>query len=178
MTKRPKSRPADAAKLDLGDYLPYLVNRVGTIIAEQFTAEALAAHDLSIAMWRVLVVLAENGGQRQIDLAGLTSIDVSTLSRLVTRLIRRGFVTRTRSRSSNREVVVALTAKAAATVRELVPVARQLEQTATAGLAAGTIAGVKAALRRMYDNLGADGEPKIAAPARRRRVRKPKASGR
>ena len=30
------------AKLDLGDYLPYLVNRVGTIIADQFGEEALA----------------------------------------------------------------------------------------------------------------------------------------
>ena len=30
------------SKLDLGDYLPYLVNRVGTIIADQFGDEALA----------------------------------------------------------------------------------------------------------------------------------------
>ena len=56
-------------KLDLGDYLPYLVNRVGTIIADQFGEEALAPHGLSIAMWRVMAVLASNGSQRQIDLA-------------------------------------------------------------------------------------------------------------
>src|ERR1700694_2033055 len=80
------------AKLDLGDYVPYLVNRVGTIIAEQFGADALARHCLSIAEWRVLAVLASNGGQRQIDLADLTSIEVSTLSRLVTRLVRMGLV--------------------------------------------------------------------------------------
>src|SRR5277367_219986 len=78
----------NATKLDLGDYLPYLVNRVGTIIAEQFGADALARHGLSIADWRVLAVLASNGGQRQIDLADLTSIEASTLSRLVTRLVR------------------------------------------------------------------------------------------
>ena len=50
------------AKLDLGDYLPYLVNRVGTIIAEQFGAEALTPHGLSIAMWRVIAVLASTWG--------------------------------------------------------------------------------------------------------------------
>ena len=77
------------SKLDLGDYLPYLVNRVGTIIADQFGAEALAPHGLSIAMWRVIAVLASTGQQRQIDLAELTSTDASTLSRLVT-LIRTG----------------------------------------------------------------------------------------
>src|SRR5580704_6760844 len=96
------------SKLDLGDYLPYLVNRVGTIIAEQFGAEALAPHRLSIAMWRVMAVLASNGGQRQIDLAELTSIEASTLSRLVSRLMRIGVVTRTRAANSNREVAVKL----------------------------------------------------------------------
>src|SRR5580698_9149105 len=93
-------------RLDLGDYLPYLVNRVGSIVAEQFGEEALAPHGLSIAMWRVLAALASAGEQRQIDLADLTSIDSSTLSRLVTRLIRVGLVTRSRSATSNREVVV------------------------------------------------------------------------
>ena len=102
--------PADA-KLDLDNYLPYLVNRVGSIIAEQYEGEALAPYRLSIAMWRVAVVLAEKGGQRQIDLADLTSIEVSTLSRIVTRLVRMGVVTRTRSASSPREVMVKLTAK-------------------------------------------------------------------
>ncbi|HEV2626141.1 MAG TPA: MarR family transcriptional regulator, partial [Xanthobacteraceae bacterium] len=100
-----------SAKLDLGDYLPYLTNRVGTIVAEQFGADALAEHGLSIAMWRVMAVLASHGSQRQIDLADHTSIEVSTLSRLVTRLIRNGLVTRTRSLNSNREVAVKLSPK-------------------------------------------------------------------
>src|ERR1700686_2011781 len=92
---RPVAKPP--AKIDLGDYLPYLVNRVGTIIADQFGAEALAPHGLSIAMWRVIAVLASAGPQRQIDLAELTSTDASTLSRLVTRLVRLGLVPRPRS---------------------------------------------------------------------------------
>jgi DNA-binding MarR family transcriptional regulator len=159
VTRRQKSRPADAAKLDLGDYLPYLVNRVGTIIAEQFTAEALAAHDLSIAMWRVLVVLAENGGQRQIDLAGATSIDVSTLSRLVTRLVRMGLVSRTRSATSNREVVVKLDPKGRAALRELIPVARRTEALAMQGLSRSDLAITKRSLRRIYDNMARRGGP-------------------
>ena len=55
-------------KLDLGEFLPYLVNRAGVIIAEQFGIETLAPHRLSIVMWRVMAVLASNGSQRQIDL--------------------------------------------------------------------------------------------------------------
>ena len=141
------------AKLDLGEYLPYLVNRVGSIIADQFGAEALAPHGLSIAMWRVMAVLASTGGQRQIDLADLTSIDASTLSRLVSRLVRMGLVTRTRSANSNREVVVKLSAKGNTLVARLIPIAREYETEAISGLSAEDLAILKRCLRRMYANM-------------------------
>ncbi len=149
----PPAKPP--AKLDLGDYLPYLVNRVGTIIAEQFGADALARHGLSIAEWRVLAVLASNGGQRQIDLADLTSIEASTLSRLVTRLVRMDLATRTRSASSNREVVVKLSAKGQTLVARLIPIARDYEAAAITGITAGELAALKRCLRRMYGNMKA-----------------------
>jgi DNA-binding MarR family transcriptional regulator len=159
----------DPAKLDLDNYLPYLVNRVGTIIAEQFGAEALAPHNLSIAMWRVIAVLASKGSQRQIDLAGLTSIDASTLSRLVTRLVELGVVSRTRSASSTREVAVKLTAKGKAHVARLVPLAHEYEAAATAGVRPEEVAALKNGLRRMYANMKNRTAPKSAsrAPARR-----------
>jgi DNA-binding MarR family transcriptional regulator len=144
-------------KLDLADYLPYLVNRVGTIIADQFGAQALAPHGVSIAMWRVMAVLASAGELRQIDLADLTSIDASTLSRLVTRLARLGIVTRTRSVSSNREVAVKLSAKGDALVGRLIPIARDYETTAIAGLPAQDLTVLKRCLRRVYDNMKNNG---------------------
>ena len=142
-----------SARLDLDNYLPYLVNRVGTIIAEQFGEEALAPYGLSIAMWRVMAVLASNGDQRQIDLAGLTSIDASTLSRLVTRLVGLGVVSRTRSARSTREVVVKLTAKGKTQVARLIPIARDYEAAAIAGVRAQELAILKSGLRRIYANM-------------------------
>jgi MarR family transcriptional regulator, organic hydroperoxide resistance regulator len=142
-----------ASKLELGDYLPYLVNRVGSIIADQFSAEALAAHRLSIAMWRVMAALAAHGSQRQIDVADLTSIDASTLSRLVTRMVRLGLLTRTRSASSNREVVVSLSPKGGALVARLIPVAQRYEAEATAGLSREELLVVKRGLRRIFANM-------------------------
>ena len=140
-------------KLDLADYLPYLVNRVGTIIADQFGQEALAAHGLSIAMWRVMAVLSSAGAQRQIDLAELTSTDASTLSRLVTRLTRLNLVTRTRSASSNREVAVKLSTRGDALVGRLIPIAKAYEATAIAGLPPQELAMLKRCLRRVYCNM-------------------------
>jgi len=149
VTKRPR--------LDLDDYIPYLINRVGFALVANFTADPLSGHDLSIAMWRVLAALSANGEQRQVDLAGMTAIDVSTLSRLVTRLVRRGLVTRTRSKANNREVLVELSPKGRGLVETLIPVARELEAAAIGGVAKEDLAVVKRSLRRIYANLTGGG---------------------
>jgi DNA-binding MarR family transcriptional regulator len=144
-------------KLDLPEYLPYLVNRVGAALVLRFTEEALAKHGLSIAMWRVLVALADRGPQRQIDLSGLTSVDVSTLSRLVSRLVKMRLATRSRSTNSNREVTVGLTREAEKLIGQLIPIARRLERAATAGLSATELQATKQCLRKIYRNLAAHG---------------------
>ena len=131
------------SKLDLDDYLPYLVNRVGTIIADQFGQEALAPHRLSIAMWRVMAALAARGSQRQIDIVDLTSIEASTLSRLVSRLAHMGLVMRARSANSNREVAVELSARGAALVARLIPIALEYEQAGNCRPVAGGNTGVE-----------------------------------
>ena len=144
---------ADRAHLDLGNYLPYLINRVGVAIAEIYTADTLAPLGISLDMWRVLAALSNNGEQRQVDLVTMTSIDASTMSRLVSRLVRSGLVTRSRSAKSSREVVVELSPKGRDLVQRLIPIARKLEQTASAGLPAKDLAVAKRALGRMYLNL-------------------------
>lgn len=143
----------DALKLD--DYLPYLVNRVGAALVETFTRRALAGHKLSIDMWRVLAALSNNGGQRQIDLAGVTSIEASTVSRIVTRLVRLGLVGRSRSQTSSREVVVQLSSKGRALVKKLIPVAIALEESAATGLSSTELTQLKKVLRKVYANLAA-----------------------
>jgi DNA-binding MarR family transcriptional regulator len=140
-------------QLDLANYLPYLVNRLGSALVARMSAQALAQHGLNIDLWRVLAVLSYRGAQRQIDLVGMTSIDASTVSRLVTRLVRMGLVTRRRSETSSREVAIELTAKGRALVGRIIPFAQALEETAAAGIPAKELAALKRALRRMYENM-------------------------
>src|SRR5262245_54074173 len=124
---------ADRPQLDLADYLPYLINRIGAAFVTRFEPD-LTPHELSIAMWRVLAGLSTNSKQRQIDVAEQTSIDVSTMSRLITRLVSLDLVSRTRSDTSNREVSVELTPKGRVLVNRLIPHARALEDEAVAGI--------------------------------------------
>src|SRR6476620_11495724 len=133
--------------LDLDDYLPYLINRVGSIMALRFGEDVLAQFSLSIAMWRVLAALSSNGGQRHTDLANLTSIEVSTLSRIVTRLVRMGLVVRAPSKTSGREVAVALTQRGRELVNRLIPFGLQYEMLASSGLSEQEITTLRQLLR-------------------------------
>jgi DNA-binding MarR family transcriptional regulator len=141
------------ARLQLDDFLPYLINRVGVALVAQFAERALARHEVTIDMWRVLAALSDKGRQRQVDLAGMTSIETSTISRMVTRLAQRGLVTRSRSRSNGREVVVELTTHGKSLVNQLVPVALSVEGSAIGAMSARDLARTKRVLHRMHANL-------------------------
>ena len=141
------------ADLELSNYLPYLINRVGVALVERFAREGLDATHLTIGTWRVLAATANHAGVRQIDLARLTSIEVSTVSRLVTRLVQLGLVERSRSAKSNREVTVQVTAKGRALFAALVPVAFELQKTATRGVTKAELAITKRVLSQMHSNL-------------------------
>ena len=167
------------ATLDLNNDPPYLVNpgrQYHCRAVRRRSAGAFSAEHRHVA--RDGGAGASRGGQRQIDLADLTSIDVSTLSRLVTRLVAMGVVSRTRSANSTREVVVKLTAKGKAQVARLVPIARDYEAVAIAGVRPEELAILKNSLRRVYANMK-NRQPASAAgatPRARSRRRAPLAA--
>lgn len=144
-------------RLDLDNYLPYLVNRVGSAVVEIYTGETLAHEQLTIDMWRVLAALAHADELRQVDLSTGTSIDASTISRLVSRLVDMNLVSRSRSETSSREVVVALTPKGNTLVTRLIPIALRLEDAATDGIPAKDVQVLKRTLRQVFENLAKNG---------------------
>ena len=163
----------DRPHLDLSEYLPYLINRIGSALVERMQEE-LAPHGLSIAMWRVLAVLSDIDKQRQIDIAEMTAIDVSTLSRLISRLVKMGLVSRVRSDTNNREVIVEMTTKGRTLVNRLIPMARTMERAAVAGLAPADLATTRDCLRQMYFNIvpqqDKGTEPQKPVPAQPRKA--------
>jgi len=163
---------------DLTDHMPYLMNRAGALVVMAFAPE-LGEAGLTVPMWRILAVLAHSGAQRQIDLARLTSIDESTISRLISAMVKGKFVSRRRSATSNREVMIALTLKGRTTAARFIPVAEALEQTALTGLTKEEVAGAKRVLRLFHANLSSMLEAKSGmvrdeAPSRVRRRRAPR----
>jgi DNA-binding MarR family transcriptional regulator len=142
---------------DLASYLPYLLNRAGSRIAGSFI-EVLRPHGITLTMWRVLAALDHEDGQRVGQIAALTSIEVSTLSRLVDALERKKLVVRRRpsqraAGADARAVTVHVTPAGRALTQALIPIALDYEAIALDGFSPAEAKEIKAMLRRLYHNM-------------------------
>lgn len=145
-----------SADLDLTSYLPYLLNRAGSRIAESFSVMLRQQHGITLQMWRVLAALQHRDGQRVGELSGTTSIEVSTLSRLLNTMEDHDLVERRRPERSGgdaRIVTICLTGKGRETTSRIIPVARDYEAIALAGLSDAETAELKRLLGRVFENM-------------------------
>lgn len=145
---------------DLADYVPYLLNRAGSRIADAFDRVA-RDEGLTLAMWRVLAVLHHHEPRTVSEVAEWTTIEVSTLSRMLATMEAKGLVRRRRNARDSRQVMVDRSATGRAATERLLPVALNYEMAATAGFSEAEIATLKALLRRLFDNL--DGLDRVPA---------------
>ncbi len=138
---------------DLGQYLPYLINRAGARLAVAFGQE-IRRHGVTLQEWRVMAALAAHGAQRLSDLAALTSIELSTLSRLIGRMARSGLLTRSRAEGDRREIAVRLTARGTGLTRTIITTAKRYERLSLRGISKSEEDQLKRLLVRVYGNLG------------------------
>src|SRR5882724_7057822 len=139
--------------------LPYLLNRVGVRMGELFSRR-IAPFGVTLPMYRVMAALWEKGDQRLSDLATVTSAEISTLSRLVGEMKRKGLVTRSRLEDNGRTVAINLAAKGKSLVEELMPIAVHFEDVAVSGFSDSEVSRLKVAFQDIYQSLGSI-EPEI-----------------
>jgi DNA-binding MarR family transcriptional regulator len=139
-------------RFNLQEYLPYLLNRSAVRIVETI-ADDLRAANITLPMWRALAALRHGGPMRLGELAELTSMEVSTLSRTVAAMNRKGLLSRTRSSSDARAVRVALTPEGFALTERLIPAALRCEAMALDGFTGVEVEMLRSLLRRLYANL-------------------------
>src|SRR5712671_1910537 len=116
----------------LTEAFPYLVTRVGVRMGE-LISRRLERYGLTLPMYRVMAALWQRGGQRLGDLSEMTSVEISTLSRLVGVMQRRGLLSRRRPDSNARTVEINLTKSGCALVERLIPLAQRHEEVGLQG---------------------------------------------
>ena len=155
--------------------MPYLLARLGVRMGSLFS-QRIAAYDLTLPMYRVLAALSERPDQMLGELSAMTTVELSTMSRLVGTMATRGLVSRHRPPGNERTVQINLTARGVEMAELLRKEAEHYEEVAVSTLKPNEIDRLRRVLTRIYDSLdvlenelvsnapGADG---AAAPAQK-----------
>ncbi|ASD81413.1 MarR family transcriptional regulator [Burkholderia gladioli] len=113
----------------------------------------IASYGVTLPMYRVMASLKETPDQRLNDLSEMTTIELSTLSRLIGTMEKMRLVSRSRLENNARTVAIALTKEGARLVAELMPIAQHFEEVAVNSLSPATVKVFKKTLIDVYARL-------------------------
>lgn len=140
------------ARLDLQHFLPYLMNRAGLRIGLMFS-RSIEDFDVTLPMWRVMIELWHGGDRRLAELSLHTSIDQSTLSRLLVSMQRKKLIARRKSAIDGRALNLSLTNRGRQLTKKIIPHALHYEKIAMRGINRRDEAKLKRLLTQIYASL-------------------------
>lgn len=153
---------ADGLKLD--GYLPYRLSVASNAVSGLIARAYQDRFGLTIPQWRLICVLAEQGGVTQGQIVARTvMMDKVTVSRAAQGLLERRLVGRAEHHADGRSHVLSLTPEGVRLYAEIAPLARAYEAALIAGLAPEEVALLKRLLSRLQaaaGRLAGEGEPR------------------
>jgi DNA-binding MarR family transcriptional regulator len=145
-----------------GEDAKTILNRVRQLVRalRLFDREATTKFGVGAAQMFVLHVLNDQTELSLNELADRTATDQSSVSIVVTKLVRMGLVRRERSTEDRRELVLSLTAKGRALVRRAPPAAQRRMMESVAGMKPAEREQLVALLGKLLSGMGVtDTEP-------------------
>lgn len=136
----------------LEGFLPYLVHRVGSHLAEGFD-DGFAQAGVSLPEWRALSILYEYGPQTMGDIARRTSINASTMTRLVGQMEKRNLVKRERPLGNQRTVYVRILKDGRDKVELLIPLILEYESELSGCFSPAELQTLKTLLMKFFRSL-------------------------
>lgn len=125
MAKEANVQPAAMNELERSPI--HQLHRAGQCAADVFQAE-MGFDDLTPRQYAVLLTVSQNEGLSQTQLVDKTGIDRSTLADIVRRMLKKGLLSRRRTREDARAYAVRLTEDGWKTLRNAEPVARRVDE--------------------------------------------------
>jgi DNA-binding MarR family transcriptional regulator len=148
--------------LRLDAYLPYRLSVASNAVSGLIARAYQDRFGLSIPQWRLICVLAEDGGMTQAQIVGRTVMDKVSVSRAAQGLLKRRLVDRSDHHADGRSHVLALTPEGRRLHAEIAPLALAYEAALIAGLTPEEAALMRRLLARLQaaaTALAGDGEP-------------------
>lgn len=140
---------AAAGALKLDAYLPYRLSVASNAVSGLIARAYEDRFGLTIPQWRLICVLAEDGGRTQREIVARTGMDKVTVSRAARGLANRRLIRRSENQADGRSHVLALSREGARLHGEIAPLALAYEAALIAGLAPAEVAQLKRLLMRL-----------------------------
>src|SRR6185369_1199306 len=148
------SADSGQAGLKLDAYLPYRLSVASNAVSGLIARAYEDRFGLTVPQWRLICVLAEDGGLTQVQIVARTVMDKVTVSRAAQGLVKRRLVARAQNKSDGRSHVLALTAEGRGLYGEIAPLALAYEAALIAGLAPEDVTLLKRLLGRLQSAAG------------------------
>ncbi|MBI3451251.1 MAG: MarR family transcriptional regulator [Rhodospirillales bacterium] len=139
-------RRTAASSSFVDDYLSYLLARASHRVSREFHAQLKPA-GLSVPQWRVLATLVDTPGMSLGALAEAVLFKQPTLTKVIDRMERDGWVGRQYGQRDRRKIRVVITPRGRKVVRGLLVKAKAHERTCLAAFTDAEIAKLKRMLR-------------------------------
>ncbi|HEV2552016.1 MAG TPA: MarR family transcriptional regulator [Stellaceae bacterium] len=139
----------------LDDHIFFLFTQIFGRRNRQLAAK-LKPLAITVPQWRILAVLNERAGSTMNELADLTTVDRTTLTRTLDRMVRADLVTRRSNAHDGRSIRLYLTAAGEAAFRRVLPRVLEQNERAVRGFSAAELAELRAKLHHMIRNLDPD----------------------
>lgn len=126
-SKPSASGSPDPPALQLGDFVPFRLNRLAAEVSEHLATIYREHFGLEIPEWRVMVTVGPERGCTAQYIARSTRMHKTRVSRAIAHLEKRGLMTRVTSSADRREMGLRLTKAGRRVYAELVPLALERE---------------------------------------------------
>ena len=137
------------------DRLGFLVHDATRLLRRRFEKKG-SEHGLSSAQWRLLARVAKEEGVAQARLAELLEIEPISVSRLIDRMEKGGWIERRADAADRRVKMIFPTAKSRETYGAIKSFAAEIYEEALTGIPEETRAALIAGLEAMIENLSGD----------------------
>ena len=128
-SKSPPTRAPAPPALQLGDFVPFRLNRLAVEVSEHLAEIYRERFGLDIPEWRVMATVGPERGCTAQYIAGSTRMHKTRVSRAIAHLEERDLMTRVTRSDDRREMELRLTKAGQRLYAELVPLALERERT-------------------------------------------------
>ena len=128
-SKNPPIRTPAPPALQLGNFVPFRLNRLAVEVSEHLAEIYRERFGLDIPEWRVMATVGPERGCTAQFIAGSTRMHKTRVSRAIAHLEERGLMTRVTRSNDRREMELRLTKAGQRLYAELVPLALERQRT-------------------------------------------------